>query len=119
MRTLLVDYPVARTKLSWVTHVKSSLLNASIVGLRETSNYDRYVALVPVDARETVLNLPAGPKDAEVHIVKNPLAQIGYWRTGLRGIVHALAAPLATRLYVRAASRPDVDDLITYHLSWA
>ncbi len=194
---MLVDYPVARTKLPAVTLVKSSLINASIVGLRENGNYDRYLALVPTGARTALLALPVGawvpidlavthylacdqlgmaateiiamgsrvtkktvlelflrlakdagstpwavlpqlprlwarlytgggvavsavgPKDAEIHIVKNPLAQIGYWRTGLRGIVHALAAPLATRLYVRAASPPNVDDLITYQMSWA
>jgi hypothetical protein len=61
-----------------------------------------------------------GPKDAELHFVGNPLSRFAYWRTGLCGIIHALAEPFATKAYVREKIVARADDHpVAYRVSWA
>jgi hypothetical protein len=61
-----------------------------------------------------------GPKDARIDIAGAPLAQFGYWRTGLRGIVTGILEPFAQRVYVREPRyHPNDNDLLTYGVAWA
>jgi hypothetical protein len=61
-----------------------------------------------------------GPKDAELHVLGNPLAKFAYWRTALGGIVHSLVSPFAGKAYVREVRVRDAPDHpVLYRIAWA
>ncbi len=57
-----------------------------------------------------------GPKDARLVVLGQPLAEVGYWRTGFAGILCALADALSTRAYVKETPGPQS---VSYGISWA
>lgn len=59
----------------------------------------------------------AGLKDAELEIAAQPLAQIAYWRTGLRGILQSLLEPLARRVFIREGRHDEAS--CVYRIAWA
>jgi len=56
---VIVPFVVDRAKIQPATLVKSFLLMSSVRALREEGYYDRYVALLPKQHHETVLNIAA------------------------------------------------------------
>jgi hypothetical protein len=60
-----------------------------------------------------------GPKDAELAVFGNSLAQFAYWRTGLRGIIGSMAAPFARTVYVREIAHGGAANFhVAYRISW-
>jgi hypothetical protein len=78
-------------------------------------NADRYWARM-YDGSAAIVT-EAGPKDARIEIVAQPLARSTYWRTGCRGVIKTAAGAFAEKAYAREVPSR-ADDRVVYSLSW-
>jgi hypothetical protein len=60
-----------------------------------------------------------GPKDARLEVVGLPLARIGYFRAGFRGVNRATCALFSASVYVHDVPRLCTGTTLGFRMSWA